>query len=187
MSDGPIIDLPFPMETHGTMAEKALRVPPEMVLQIASGLDDPAEIAQRYGYDEQQFTALQAWQPFVQEVAKCRAELEKSGFDFVLDSRLKAKELSNAIFVRAMASDATFGQVHDAFRTFTEFADLKPKPASATPTQGSAPAFSINIVLNPNTTPSSPHPHVIDLNVEPPPVEIMGTRNPFTTKLTDVE
>ena len=73
-----------------------------MVLQIASGLDDPMVIAERYGYTTEEFTALQAWTPFVQEVAKCRAELEKSGFDFVIDSRLKAKELSNVIFLRAM-------------------------------------------------------------------------------------
>jgi hypothetical protein len=123
----PIIDVPFPLPTHNSLPEKALRVPAEMVVQIASGLDAPEDIASRYGYTPEEFTALKAWTPFVQEVAKCRAELEKSGFDFVLDSRLKAKELSNVIFLRAMNTDATFGQVHDAFRTFTEFADLKPK------------------------------------------------------------
>jgi hypothetical protein len=158
------IDLPFPLTTHDTLAERALRVPAEMVLQIASGLDDPPAIAARYGYSAEEFKALSEWTPFMQEVAKVRAELEKSGFDFVLDSRLKAKELSNVIFLRAMKDDATFGQVHDAFRTFTEFADLKPKPAPApgAPGNGSNPGFSISIVFSGKAPPASSHP-VIDV------------------------
>jgi hypothetical protein len=158
------IDLPFPLTTHNTLAERALRVPAEMVMQIASGLDTPEDIATRYGYTAEEFAALKEWQPFVQEVAKVRAELEKSGFDFVLDSRLKAKELSNVIFLRAMKDDATFGQVHDAFRTFTEFADLKPKPVPApgAPGGGSNPGFSISIVFSGKAPPTSPH-SVIDI------------------------
>jgi hypothetical protein len=165
-----------------------------MVFQIASGLDDPGDIAARYHYTPEEFAALQAWTPFVQEVAKVRAELEKSGFDFVLDSRLKAKELSNVIFLRAMKDDATFGQVHDAFRTFTEFADLKPKTVApgSSPTPG-APGFSINIVLssNPGAPPTRPDavplvgPTVIDVYPEEPPREVMGTRNPFTAEVQE--
>ena len=181
----PIIDLPYPVlnPASSNLAEKALRVPPEMVLQIASGLDDPLEIALRYGYTEEQFTALQSWIPFVQEVARTRAEIEKSGFDFVLDSRLKAKELSNVIFLRAMRTDATFGQVHDAFRTFTEFADLKPKTTTQIdPRNPNAPAFSIQIVFGGEPKPSGKLAAAIDVTptpAEPPPVEIMGKENPF--------
>ena len=173
--DTPQIDLPYPVLNPASpnLAEKALRVPPEMVLQIASGLDDPLAIALRYGYTEEEFASLQNWQPFAQEVAKCRAELEKSGFDFVLDSRVKAKELSNVIFLRAMCTEATFGQVHDAFRTFTEFADLKPKTL-ANPAQnpGNAPAFSINIVIGDKPQPT------IDITPEPP--ARFAPQNPFT-------
>jgi len=185
---------PSLLQTPGsaqTLAEKALRVPPEMVLQIASGLDEPQDIAHRYGFTAEEFASLQAWTPFVQEVAKVRAELEKSGMDFTLDSRLKAKELSNAIFLRAMNTDATFGQVHDAFRTFTEFGDLKPKPPP-TANQGSPgqAGFSINIILSndprsqrdPN---SKPGVTTIDVTptatVEEPLREVIGTRNPFVT------
>ncbi len=184
-------------DTPPTLAAKALRVPPEMVLQIASGLDDPVDIALRYGFTAEEFTSLQAWQPFQQEVAKARAEIEKSGFDFVLDARLKAKELSNVIFLRAMSTDATFTQVHDAFRTFTEFGDLKPKPPptanQANP--GGPSGFSINIVLNSDPRvqrdPNSKN-HTIDitptpasLTIEAPLAETMGTRNPFVTPTSD--
>jgi hypothetical protein len=152
-----------------------------MVMQIASGLDTPEDIATRYGYTAEEFAALKAWQPFVQEVAKVRAELEKSGFDFVLDSRLKAKELSNVIFLRAMKDDATFGQVHDAFRTFTEFADLKPKPAPApgAPGNGTNPGFSISIVFSGEQPPAPHRSAVIDVTPTEPLPETMGTRNPF--------
>jgi hypothetical protein len=180
--ENPKIDLPFPLPTHNSLPEKALRVPAEMVLQIASGLDTPQDIAQRYGYTEEEFVALSQWTPFVQEVAKCRAELEKSGFDFVLDSRLKAKELSNVIFLRALAPDATFGQVHDAFRTFTEFADLKPKSVeNGSRTLNAPPGFSISIVFKGEKPSGTP---VIDVTptVDTPPREIMGTRNPFTVE-----
>jgi hypothetical protein len=184
MPPEPVIDVPFPLANHNSLPEKALRVPAEMVLQIASGLDKPEDIAARYGYDEETFTALKAWQPFVQEVAKVRAELEKSGFDFVLDSRLKAKELSNTIFLRAMATDATFGQVHDAFRTFTEFADLKPKPAQNMVPANAPSGFSITFVLNtPPEAKPDPKNATIDVTpVEEPPKEVMGTRNPFTVE-----
>jgi hypothetical protein len=176
MDEPDTIDLPYPLETHKTLSEKALRVPAEMVLQIASGLDQPEEIAARYGYDADTFAKLKEWLPFVQEVAKVRAELEKSGYDFTLDSRLKAKELSNNIFLRAMASDATFGQVHDAFRTFTEFADLKPKQVQSNTAPSSA-GFSINIVLNGDK--GRPRNVTIDVTPDVPPREVMGTRNPF--------
>jgi hypothetical protein len=180
MDDPDTIELPYPIldpnPAHQSLSTKALRVPAEMVLQIASGLDQPEEIAARYGYDADTFAKLKEWLPFVQEVAKVRAELEKSGYDFTLDSRLKAKELSNNIFLRAMASDATFGQVHDAFRTFTEFADLKPKQVQSNATPQTA-GFSINIVLN--QTPKNPKTVTIDVTPEVPPREVMGTRNPF--------
>jgi hypothetical protein len=178
----PVIDLPHPvLDPSQNVATKALRVPAEMVLQVASGLDDPAAIAARYGYTPEEFTALSSWTPFVQEVAKVRAELEKSGFDFVLDSRLKAKELSNVIFLRALKDDATFGQVHDAFRTFTEFADLKPKPlASSLPGgAGSPPGFSISIVFKGEKPAQLPAIDITPTTVEEPPREVMGTRNPF--------
>lgn len=184
-TSAPIIDLPYPVlnPASSNLAEKALRVPPEMVLQIASGLDAPEDIAARYGYAPEEFQALKNWQPFQQEVAKTRAEIEKSGFDFVLDSRLKAKELSNVIFLRAMRTDATFGQVHDAFRTFTEFADLKPKTTTQIdPRNPNAPAFSIQIVFSDKPKPTDLPHHTIDVTpavAEPPPVEIMGKENPF--------
>src|SRR4249920_2070386 len=168
--DTPTLDLPFPLTTHNNLAERALRVPAEMVMQIASGLDTPEDIATRYGYTAEEFAALSSWTPFVQEVAKVRAELEKSGFDFVLDSRLKAKELSNVIFLRALKDDATFGQVHDAFRTFTEFADLKPKQlASSLPGgAGSPPGFSISIVFK-TPDPKNAAIDVTATTVEEPP------------------
>ena len=188
-------------DTPPSVAEKALRIPPEMILQIASGLDTPLDIALRYGFTETEFKTLEAWQPFQQEVAKARSDLEKTGVDFTLDSRLKAKELSNVIFLRAMNHDATFGQIHDAFRTFTEFGDLNPKnknQANATSANPGTPAFSINIVLSNHPRPtSSHHPHfkdvsptdithpapiLADYTVEIPPIEVMGTENPFVVK-----
>jgi hypothetical protein len=183
------LELPHPVLGPGqSIAEKALRVPSQMVLQVASGLDDPAEIAKRYGFSDDEWAALQNWQPFQQEVSRTRAELEKSGFDFVLDSRLKAKELSNVLFLRAMATDTTFSQVHDAMRTYAELGDLKPKNTeNGKFNPQTAPGFSISIVFKgekPDTSPS-PSPKNVTIDVEPieePPREVMGTRNPFSVE-----
>jgi hypothetical protein len=89
--------------------------------------------------------------------------------------------LSNVIFLRAMKDDATFGQVHDAFRTFTEFADLKPKPAPApgAPGNGTNPGFSISIVFSGEQPPAPHRSAVIDVTPTEPLPETMGTRNPF--------
>ena len=74
-----------------------------------------------------------------------------------------------------MANDATFGQVHDAFRTFTEFADLKPKTASQNLPQGgtSTPGFSIQIVLG---APPDPNSKNVTIDVTP---ERLARENPF--------
>ncbi len=72
----------------------ALDIPQEMILAIAVGMEDPQEIAARYGFENTRWTSLQQWKPFNDAVAKQKAELEQNGVTF----RIKAKALTEDVF-----------------------------------------------------------------------------------------
>ena len=60
-----------------TQPQPALDVPQEMILAMAIGMEEPEEIASRYGFDGIRWKSLQAWKPFNDAVAKQKAELEQ--------------------------------------------------------------------------------------------------------------
>lgn len=126
----------------------AIDVPAELIAQIAVGLEEPKDLALRAGITEAQWAVLEQWQPFLDEVAKRRAELEASGVSFRTKSKLKAEILSDKIFVRAMADNAPFGTSLSALEHFVKVADLNPNPnPKVAATAGSGTGFSITINL----------------------------------------
>ena len=66
---------------------KLLDVPPQMALAIASGIEDPALVAERHGFDEAQWEALKIFEPFVKLIEAKKTELRSAGVTFRLKSR----------------------------------------------------------------------------------------------------
>lgn len=127
-------------------AAQTIEVPAEMLLQIATGMEDEFEVASRFGFDSDRYTRLKAWAPFQQQVEMRRAELKSQGVTFRMQMAFMAEDLGKDVYRIAKSNDATLLQKLESFRTFTKLADLEPK-ASVAAQQG--PAFSITINLSP--------------------------------------
>lgn len=127
-------------------AAPALEVPQELILAIAMGMEDPQEVAARYGYEGLKWELLNAWKPFTDAVAAKKAELETSGITF----KIKAKALTEDVFEDAYriarGNDATLLQKLEFVKLGAKLGDMEPK-ASAQVQAG--PGFSITINIAP--------------------------------------
>lgn len=122
-----------------------LDVRPELVAEIAAGVENPELVAARYGFEGNAWEQLRAWKPFTDAVEAQRADFEKSGYTFRLKSAMKADALADRLFVQALTNEATFLQKMEALKFFTKVGELEPSPKNVMPT---GPAFSITIDLS---------------------------------------
>lgn len=134
----------------------ALSAPQELILQVALGMEEPAEIAARYGFEGEAWEKLQAYRPFQIAVEKQKAELEASGLTF----RVKAKALTEDVFEEAYkiarSNDATLMQKLEFIKLGAKLADMEPK---ANTQVAAGPGFSISI----NFSTPKPENKVIDI------------------------
>jgi hypothetical protein len=130
-------------------APAALDVPQELILSIAMGMEDPKEVASRYGYEGLKWEMLSAWKPFTDAVAAKKAELETSGITF----KIKAKALTEDVFEDAYriarANDTTLLQKLEFVKLGAKLGDMEPKTNTQVQT---GPGFSITINLSPPKT-----------------------------------
>ena len=125
-----------------TPPQPALDVPQEMILAMAIGMEEPDQIASRYGFEGIEWRKLQAWKPFNDAVAKQKAELEQNGVTF----RIKAKALTEDVFEDAYkiarSNDATLLQKLEFIKLGAKLGDMEPKASAQV---ASGPGFSITI------------------------------------------
>lgn len=119
-------------------------IDPRFVLEVATGLEDIAEIAPRYGYDQETAEALRHYKPFLIEVDRHKAELQRTGKTFKLKAGLMADEVMQKVFAQALSPDISLAARLDALKTLAKLADLEPKQATAT-AQGAGFSISINL------------------------------------------
>lgn len=139
--DIPIDDEPL---GYGWTPVSMVEVPPEMVVSIAMGLEEPDVIASRHGFAGEKWTKLQAWKPFLDTVAAQRAEFEKSGLSFRIKAAMKADLLADKLFVDAMGNDVTLMQRMEATKLFAKLGNLEPKEEKAAQA-GTTFAISIDL------------------------------------------
>lgn len=139
--DIPIDDEPL---EYGWTPVSMVEVPPEMVVSIAMGLEEPDVIASRHGFAGEKWTKLQAWKPFLDTVAAQRAEFEKSGLSFRIKAAMKADLLADKLFVDAMGNDVTLMQRMEATKLFAKLGNLEPKEEKAAQA-GTTFAISIDL------------------------------------------
>jgi hypothetical protein len=150
-----------PLE-HGWVPHTKFTFPQEMVNILAQGLEDPAEVAARFGVPPSVWDKLSTWQPFVAAVEAQKAELEKSGFVFATKVRWMATDLTEDLYVRARSPDATIAQKLQTAQYLSKLAGLEPKEAA---TGAAGEGFSVSININgANTTISGHAGPVIDAN-----------------------
>lgn len=154
-----------------TQPQPALDIPQEMILAMAIGMEEPDQIASRYGFEGIDWRKLQAWKPFNDAVAKQKAELEQNGVTF----RIKAKALTEDVFEDAYkiarSNDATLLQKLEFIKLGAKLGDMEPKASAQV---ASGPGFSITI----NITDPPKKPEVVDVETveqvefEPPKLNL---------------
>lgn len=129
---------------NGLSFQKVLDIPPKFVLEIAMGLRDPKEVAEDYGFTEEQWTALKAHDPFVKQVDEKKAELKASGWTFKMKSAIIAEELLADLYLKATEEGATLHAVLESLKFTAKAAGLD---APKQDTQAAGSGFSINITI----------------------------------------
>lgn len=121
-----------------------LNVPPELILDLALGMKDHAELAKKYGTTEHEILKLHTQEWFNRLLNEQRTNLEKAGFDFKSKVRMLAEDLVVDVYHAAKRSDAVTPKL-DVAKHLTKLAGLEPTPGQSTAQGG--PSFSINISL----------------------------------------
>lgn len=88
-------------ENEVAVFDKRLNVDPKMMLEIASGLEEPSVIAARYGYDDAGWAQLQSMDGFRAQVDKLVAELRLNGVTFQRKAAMLAEELLMDLYIKA--------------------------------------------------------------------------------------
>lgn len=124
----------------------ALYYSPEMVAELAMGMDPPYDIAARYGLSRDEFDQLQAQTWFGELVARKRQELADDGILFSSKAAMMAEELWTRLFQAACTGTLAHPLVVETAKQLTEIGQLKPKAAAGQ--VGGGPAFQLNIQVN---------------------------------------
>lgn len=125
-------------------ASRYLKIKPEMINEVATGLEEGKDIAQRYGFSEAEWDEIKERPDFQQAVAKVRSEMERSGQTFRLKAAVMADSLMENMYKHAMDSETPVKDKATALQLLTRVGELEPK-ASAQVSAG--PGFSITINL----------------------------------------
>lgn len=124
--------------------KRILDVPPQLVLEVAYGVEDPEQIALRHGFSDSEWLLLKAHAPFIKQVEDKKAELKAGGYSFRLKSAFIAEDLLDALYKKASEEDASFSVLLETIKFTSKAAGLD-APVKTDNAPGSR--FSINIVL----------------------------------------
>lgn len=116
----------------------------KFVLEVASGIREPAEIAEEYGYTPDQWLNLQLFEPFKKAVDAKKAELQASGYTFKMKSAIIAEELLGDLYLKATEQGASFHTVLELAKFTARAAGLD---APVKEVQDIGAGFSITINL----------------------------------------
>lgn len=125
---------------------KPIGVPPPpaaMIHDLAAGMEEPVDIAFRYGYSASQWAILEEFPPFRQAVAAARSELEKGGHTVRTKARWMVDVLIEDLYLKSKGASVTIGQLQETVRVLARLGDLEPKPNA--PSGPAAPAFTVTI------------------------------------------
>lgn len=81
-----------------------LNVPDKMLTELVLGVDDPANTANKYGFDDVAFESLQEQPSFQRALAQRTAELESKGELFKVKARALADDLLEKVYLDALST-----------------------------------------------------------------------------------
>jgi hypothetical protein len=133
-----------------SLTARTRSIPPEMLLDIAAGMEDPVDIAYRYGFSASEFKKLEQSQQFLSEVATLRSKHERSGEAAVAKAGMMYDVLAEKYFLRLMDNEATTSQLAAGVEAFATLGNRKPKAATSN-VQGAQFSITFNIPNAVNT------------------------------------
>lgn len=140
--------------------ETPLNFSQDMIVALATGLEDPDAIAARYGFTGWKWTQLKKWPPFQQAVQAQVAEFEKNGATFKLKAKALTEDVFEDAYKIARSNDATLMQKLEFIKLGAKLADMEPKQNAQVAT---GPGFSISI----NFSTPRPEPKTITIDEQP--------------------
>lgn len=123
-------------------AEKFLDLDPTMIREIATGLEEPVDVAARYGFSKEEFKDLARMPEFRAEVSRIQSEMQRSGQTFKLMAGEMAHKLLEDMFQHSLGGETPVRDKAAALQLLTKIADLEPKKDAAVK---AGPGFSITI------------------------------------------
>ena len=123
----------------------ALYTSPEMIAELALGMDKPYDIAARYGLSKTEFDKLSAQTWFGEVVVRKRMELQSEGTVFEYQSKMMLQELTIQAFKTAITGGMPMNLVLDLMKQLGDFSGVKAKQVQA---GERAQGFQINIQVN---------------------------------------
>lgn len=105
--------------------DKRVVVPPGLLLEVATGLEDGWEIADRYGYTTREWEEMSEQEGFKKQVAALRAEMALSGVTFQRKAALLAEDLLTDVYNLAKNSKS-IADVQSAAKFFAHMGRLEP-------------------------------------------------------------
>ena len=120
---------PMPLDSDNLPAipvfDKRITPDPKMMLEIASGLEEGWEIADRYGYTTREWEDMQAQEGFQKQIAALRAEMKLNGVTFQRKAAMMAEDLLTDLFVLAKQSKS-LSEVLEVARFAARMGKLEP-------------------------------------------------------------
>lgn len=104
---------------------------PQLILEMAMGVERPETIIERHGLDWPTWQALKDDPAFVSQVEAKRAELKREGHTFRAKCALAAEDLIGDVYVRAKAADVGLGGKLEAAKFFAKMGNLEPREDKA--------------------------------------------------------
>lgn len=128
-----------------SLSKLALNLSPEMVFELAMGLEPPYDVARRYGIEPDDLDLLmeQAW--FQDAVYRRREQLSDEGQSFPIIADMMARDGFQRLFQRDKIGELKPGESIELYKLLGGYAGMNPK----TPVQqgSGGPQFSINITV----------------------------------------
>lgn len=104
-----------------------LRLPPEMITELAMGNSDPITIAKKYDYTLEDYMQIATYEWFHREVANRKSQLESEGFTTKAKMASLAEDLLVDVYAAAKLSDSINAKL-DVAKYLSKIGGLEPQP-----------------------------------------------------------
>jgi len=131
-----------PTELTLIVFDKRVVVPPGLLLEVATGLEEGWEIADRYGYTTREWEEMEKQEGFKKQVAALRAEMALNGVTYQRKAAMLAEDLLLDVYNLAKNSKS-IADVQSAAKFFAHMGRLEPTSGEKVGGSGGNGGFSI--------------------------------------------